>query len=481
MEESLPINRFFDEYNPRKKVPRRTYARLDDFEPIYGNISESDLLVFDVVDADWHGFDDNGPFPLKTIGFEKEMANFWKGRFSGDVISPKNFEEIPVYHIEVASDLFSEVVSKPIDEETWYLMELSNTEIGIPVKVYGGLFSEPLDAFLIDVSEDNVTVPQLALSAAFDMDFWPDESSQKLITTLSNTCELSAVVCFDVGQGLASALICQCGFPIYYFDTGRGSRRNAPTAPAFVDFCACDDPTIILSHWDTDHWAGSIKNAAMLSQKWIVPRQKISVTHTLFADSILSHGGSIHVIRNNTNALQWSYGAQHFELQRGTGTGRNQSGLILVVEDQFHSRSWVLNGDTSYNYVPHNIRSDIAAMMVPHHGANLGPSSIPFSPSVGSKYRRLLYSFGPNNSHGPNTPPVRHPVSSAVSAHHSSGWLHGAWSLLTPANCLAAGDVLATATHSSTHLGGIAAGWKTPPALNGHLNICSHVMPITQT
>lgn len=473
------MNRYFIDKEWRRDFPRRAFARMDDIEPIAPKKDDPLTFSLDAVDADWEGFGRGKDFSLadeSTIGRINER---WRRGFAGDQdTGPDPYDEVPVYRLEFTlppgHNWFESV---PRTEEPWVELVLTDEVTDVPVAVYGGLFAPAVPAFLH--SSPTAAVPSATLNALFDMDTWPDASSAELDAALIPHCELEALVCFDIGQGLASALVCKCGFPIYYFDVGCGSGRNTPTAPTRVDFCTCDRPPIILSHWDTDHWAGAKKQHSLHARQWIVPRQSISTSHVLHGNDILKAGGQILVVRHGAPPITWSSGLQNYDLRRCTGTGRNGSGLALVVKDLPSNREWVLTGDAAYDLLAQPTPADVSAMVVPHHGADMGPSSIPFSRSTAS-YARLLYSFGPNNGHGPNSPPVRHPVTAAVTAHIGGRWGHGSWLPPTPATRVAGGDVLATATHTTTHLQGAGASWAgTQPAL-AHLTTCANALPVSQ-
>lgn len=474
------MNRFFDRNEYRRDFPRRAFVRLDDIEPIAPGPEDELTFVLDAIDADWEGFGEGGPFDLSDPNLEHRIARYWRSRFGGDgdgEEGPDGYEEVPIYQLELSlspGQKFFDLM--PRNEELWLSIELSDIASETPINVYGGLFGEPVRAYLHSAPS---TAPSGPLSTVFGMTTWPDASQADLIAALQPQCDLEALVCFDIGQGSASALVCQCGVPIYYFDTGCGSKRNAPTAPASIDFCTCFAPTVILSHWDTDHWAAAAGHAGLMAQTWVVPRQTISTSHTSFANSILKAGGNILIVANGAAALTWSSRHQDYDLQRATGTGRNGSGLVLIVTDRPSKRSWVLTGDAGYDLIAQTAPTDIAAMIVPHHGADMGSRSIPFRRSTNS-YARLFYSFGPGNGHGPKTPPVRHPVTAAVSAHQSQGWNHGSWTASTGGQSLAGGDVLATATHLSTHLDGGVAGWNGAPSTLRHLSCCRNAMKVSQ-
>ncbi|EGF93244.1 hypothetical protein ABI_16840 [Asticcacaulis biprosthecium C19] len=471
------MNRFFDRYEWRREIPRRAYARLDDLEPIFAGPDDALTLILDAVDADWKGFAEGGPFDLTAPEPKTGLAERWQRKFAGEAPEgPDGYDDVPIYRIEISLSHRDWLHSTfPRDEEPWITLQITEEGNDLPVDIYGGLFAPATRAYLHAAP---TSAPSGALDAIFDMELWPDASPEDLINALQAPCGLSALVCFDVGQGSASALVCDCGYPVYYFDVGRGSGRNAPTAPQTIDFCTCANPVVIMSHWDTDHWAGAANHQGLLRRIWVVPRQTISSTHTTFANDILAAGGRILVVPNGAPPLQWQGPAQSYDLRRGTGKGRNGTGQILIVTDGASRRAWVLTGDAGYHEIPHPVPNDIAAMVAPHHGADMGAKSVPFQRSA-QPYARLFYSFGPDNAHGPKTPATSHPVSATISAHSNANWKHGTWTPATPATSLAGADVLATATHTTTHLQGAAAGWTAAPILT-HLPHCANAMPVSQ-
>src|SRR5262245_59339666 len=95
----------------------------------------------------------------------------------------------------------------------------------------------------------------------------------------------------------------------------------------------------------------------------------------------------------------------------------------------------------------------------------MGPRSQPPSPGSSASYRRLLYSFGPDNKHGKTA--VRHPTVHAVTQHQAQGWHHGTWGgSAAPGTSKAGQDVLATALHPLHHLDGAIVSWAQPPNLS---------------
>ncbi|WP_378948909.1 hypothetical protein [Paracoccus sp. R86501] len=475
------MNRYFIPGEGRRDFPRRSYAKLDQIEPPNQIEAKDILFAFDAIDAEWPGFHD-GLLRLElSPDAEAKLRYFWAQRFappsSREIDGTDPFDELPIYRIEITLGRADPLVKKLLDvSDQWLEMSL-DTRGGLEVDVFGGLFMAPVPARLAHLPRP--AAPAAALTRLFDMEDWPDATEEDLVKTLQIDCRMEQLIMFDIGQGSATALVCECGIPVSYFDVGCGVYRNTKTRPNQISFCTHEPPRVILSHWDADHWAAATLDRRLLGMTWIAPRQSISMKHKAFGNNILKAGGRLLIVPTKLSLLKWSAVGQTLELRRCTGSDRNSSGLALVVEDHASQRGWLLAGDAAYNFVPGALPHDLAALVVPHHGADMGPASIP--PSAGLGYARLLYSFGPDNAHGRTS--VRHPTMAAITAHGSAGWSHGTWAPPPPAMSPAGQPVLATASHLTTHEQGIAVGWSCPPSptLFGHAATCPDLMPVVQS
>ncbi|OIS90684.1 hypothetical protein [Brucella cytisi] len=469
------MNRYFIPGEGRRDFPRRSYAKLDQIEPPNLEGAKDILFAFDAIDTEWLGFREE-LLSLESRSDTKAVLQRIASSVMREIGGSDPFDDLPIYRIEITLKRQNLLAKKFLDAgDVWFEIEL-DPQGELEVDVFGGLFMEPVPARLAHLPRP--AAPSAMLTCLFGMDDWPDASEEDLVSALKVGCRMEHLVMFDVGQGSATALICGCGQPVIYFDVGCGVYRNAKTRPNQISFCTHEPPLVILSHWDADHWAAATLDRRLLGMTWIAPRQSISQTHKVFGNEILKAGGRILIVPPTLSPLLWNEIDQGLELRRCTGNDRNGSGLALVVEDHFSQRGWLLTGDAAYNLVPGLLPGDLAAVVVPHHGADMGPASIP--PSVGSGYTRLLYSFGPDNAHGRTS--VRHPTAAAVRAHEAAGWSRGAWVLSTPAMNLAGQPVLATASHLSTHEQGIVVGWtgSSSPGLLNHAASCPDVMPVVQ-
>lgn len=441
---------------------------------------EESIVVLDAIRADWSGFE-SGPFALAAnMGEEDSPASrYWQAVFQVGPSVPDAFEGAPVVRIEMDSSIDGSIPRLVRDERLpWLEFDVGDTP-GAAASMFEpgtkGLFdSEEVDAQVGNFSESEYSV---ALDRIFDMASWPDADQDELSHALWAVPAVSQIVAFDVGQGGANALIDTKGVPRLYFDAGAGMGRHAKSTPANLSFCVCRHPPIILSHWDTDHWAGARADPRLLSHVWIAPRQPIGITHAIFANDILRNRGTVLIYSSKsvfTYGLRWDqfrWGNpgprpnQILSIVPCTGTSRNDSGLALVVHDQDRDLDWLLTGDASYSAIPHTFAADrLVVVTASHHGAQQPRRSfIPARTSNTAAYSRLLYSFAQPNAFG-------HPHPKTISDNSARGWRHGA--MVAP--YLAAGmDALATGLGDTTRpRASLSAGWRRRPLLPRHLLDC---------
>lgn len=476
------------------QLPSSVFARLDHVVPP-GPASESVLLAFDAIDAEW----------VKSEGtrdprFNLDDPNCLIAAWSAakiDIVedSPKNnpLESAPLYRIEVELPVGTAPFGFPdvpdyedtsrnsglsALETAWFQLYVSRQANGGTVaSLYPALFAPPVSVYVTG------TMPSVqqgrALSGIFSLANLPTISTAQFAQILAvGSADYLAV--YDVGQGNSNALLKASGvktIPTLYYDLGAGVYRNQHTTPQQLIFCFTQRPPIVLSHWDADHWAGAYANSVngrypALTQTWIAPMQLPGPVHIAFAYDILANGGNIYTYSPapaTLGAVVLQSG-HRLRFAVGVGSDRNNTGIVVCIEhlNLNPPRSWLLTGDCDYTYfVPHLAPLPPIALVAPHHGATLGAQSTAPSPLATSTYRRLIYSFGAGNKHGGTN--VQHPTHSGVQLHASSGWQHGAWATCPPpGSCQAGGDVLETEIHgttgqSGTQLGGCLIDWNSPP------------------
>lgn len=452
------------------------------------------LIAFDAIDVQWLNDQANQDQRFE-INSPTVAAAAWKRQGSPRQSAPSIFEDAPLFRIEVELDArtnpFGLSFLPDYDgddanrgaqalEEAWFRFEVSETHrLGLtPALIYPGLFAPPIPAFVQGTMPTPVHAN--ALAGIFSLQHFPKISGTGLQASLQGAVGGTLAV-YDVGQGNANALLSP--LPSLYFDLGAGVYRNKNTTPTPLLFCFTRCPPILLSHWDADHWAGAYATGVgipptypALPRTWIAPLQTVGPLHIAFANDIIAQGGSLFIYNpppGTVDIVALPMGTE-LRLALGTGSGRNDSGIVAVVENRNlgPSRTWVLTGDCKYTRIePLLAPTNPIAVIVPHHGANLHGGAAAPNPFRGVYgYCRLLYSFGPDNAHGATG--VRHPTLNAATLNIGTGWVHGAWHLAAPADTDPnfADDVRATARHTvagvaGANLGGIQVGWDGLPKL----------------
>ena len=478
------------------QLPSRTFARVDHVVPPEPG-SSTVLWALDAIDADWLTYVGQSD-PRFNLDDPDGVTAAWLmsgsgGRGVGQQQSP--FEKAPLYRIEIDFPLGSTPLGLPVApdyqdvgsaqgglgalERAWFELRVSrDANGGSAALVYPGLFAQPVSAY---VTGKMPSVQQgRALSGIFSLGNLPTISTAQLAQRLA-TSGADYLSAYDVGQGNCNALLQASrvnALPSMYYDLGAGVYRNQHTTPSPLVFCFTRSPPIVLSHWDADHWAGAYANSVSgtypaLAQTWYAPLQSPGPVHIAFAHDVVAHGGVIYTYSpapTTVGAVPLSL-ARQLRFAVGTGSDRNNTGIVLAIEDigLTPPRSWLLTGDCDYTFfVPHLAPLPPVALVVPHHGATLSPRSLAPAPVTPSFYRRIIYSFGAGNLHGKTN--AQHPTPAGVQLHVGAGWQHGAWSPFAPGSRIAGADVLETEIHGSAgvgaaQLGGCVVEWSIKPPI----------------
>jgi hypothetical protein len=464
--------------------PARLYAVVDHLE--VGPLST--LVAFDCVDADWlDGQRQNPYFAADNFAnAEKLWRRFWVQRLPA---IPSPLDNMPVYRLElevVSLASFSDVYSSLTSEDDQGIAAIETAWIALDVvpsytpdshagDLYHGMFLPPRHVYVATSVASSEAVATLNLIT--DLSHLPVAGPSDLRKMVDSQAEAEYLGVFNVGQGGASGLLNARHEVSLYYDLGCGVYRNAWTAPTGLNFCWSINRTIVLSHWDADHWAGAqvplpgypphAPVLPALARHWIVPVQKIGPVHLAFANSIAAG----HLWSLGATAACSIAGGRQVTLTLGSGSSRNHSGIVLLTEDSAGGPAWLLSGDCDYKYFSGTLAlSNVIALTAPHHGASLGGGSAPPT-APAAAYQRVVYSFGINNSHGKSS--VSHPTTKGVAAHDAAGWQHGpVWpTAAKPGSTSPTDDALATSIHTvgvsrstppTTWDGGVIVGWSQP-------------------
>jgi beta-lactamase superfamily II metal-dependent hydrolase len=393
--------------------PSRVYGRVDQIEPIESRGPEElstfngdRVALLDAVDARWFDADAR----------ERE-------RLADEATVDEADENVSVV-VMAETDLREALAHPSTLEASWIEIELDESGAGPPVLHYLNLFAAPIERSLVRATW---ALPPLNrdLAEKTSMDDVPDATEEELAGVLDALGSASAAAVYDVGQGGCNAVL-SSGIPSLYFDFGGGVLAHRNTfPPPLTRFCFTQQPPIVLSHWDWDHWSSANRDSQAYAQTWIVPRQGangLGAVHRTFLARILQKG-SVLVWPDALASLQRG----PYELLKCGGpiSSRNNSGLALVLEEpgSDDSQRMLFPGDCAYDYISRAKESDFTALVCPHHGGRTKASFVPASDRNPSG--RIVYSYGQDNSYG-------HPFASVCSDHVNAGWRHARE---TPSRC----------------------------------------------
>jgi hypothetical protein len=107
------------------------------------------------------------------------------------------------------------------------------------------------------------------------------------------------VAVLNIGVGNCNALYDGNGRIVAYFDFGFPNTPHHATAPLLqYAHCIHDDPLMVLSHWDWDHYSMARRVRQAWNLRWVAPRQHIGsvATREVYARIVNSpDGGELHL------------------------------------------------------------------------------------------------------------------------------------------------------------------------------------------
>jgi hypothetical protein len=377
---------------PKPEFPLRVFAYLDQSERLEGD-EETYRLYFDCVDARWiinesqtsdSSFAENVPIFILEVEFE-----------AGDTNHPFH-DLLPFIRLHRRN-------------APWISLAISKGSIEESARLYWNLFSEASETVHV-VREEDVARESLLRLSHYSLAGERAATDDELVDALMWVRGINMAAVYDVGQGSCGALLDEDGVVIAYLDFGGGVQKNAHTFPgALGQFCFSNDPPIILSHWDWDHWSSALRDTRALSATWIVPRQRIGLVHWTFVQTLRATGGNLLIWPSRLSVI----GNHEFEIRKCTGKGRNHSGLAVVIRDCESVDQILFPGDARYSAIPGVLDSTFSAIVVPHHGGWMSSKRVPSR--SGSPDNRLVYSFGPGNTYN-------HALPATETNHRSAGW-----------------------------------------------------------
>jgi hypothetical protein len=327
---------------------------------------------------------------------------------------------------------------------------------GRPAALFDNLFGPPIDVGVVSIERAAPDAGQFlnSLDPLDPATGAPDATEQEIENALRSSSAIDEIAVYDVGQGSANGLISSQEVACY-FDFGGGAAPNTFTFPAaLVSFCQCNNPPIILSHWDHDHWSSEGRDIRVHTQTWIVPRQASNSTkraphHSSLIKAIQAAGGTILVWPSGLTTKRIG----QLEISLCTGASKNTSGLALEVHPPSGTSALpvLMPADAGYDdlrVVPTSGQHD--AILCPHHGGRSNSPNIPKPPS--GSYQRLIYSYGPSNTY-------KHPLFRTFDPHHLADWFDNRTGVTKPT--LPPHIVRNTEDRTSKGLGHVGFDWST--------------------
>lgn len=215
-------------------------------------------------------------------------------------------------------------------------------------------------------------------------------------------------VAHDVGQASFNVISPQhTRGPLLFFDVGQPIWFHLHNAPS--NFAPPSRPGgfVILSHWDTDHYAYGRQNSAFHKKCWIAPAQtSVGPNAETFARQLADDGKLILV-----GAGKSSRHRRGARIIRCNGHSINGSGLALHLKT--FGRNILLAGDADYHEIPSIGGVRLSGLQVPHHGGGMSPLSV--VPTASERPARAVVSCGLPNRYG-------HPNDVNLKAHESAEW-----------------------------------------------------------
>lgn len=381
-----------------KSLPERVYACLDSAEqiaPVDGDI----LTVWDAIDADW--YDENHRRLNKAELLDQVPIYRFEMLFNTLLTDVRALRQMVRQALEPGYD----------DALRWFKIEFGPEPVETTSTFYSSLLGVGSTRF-IQRTTNPTAARQNQLTQSFSLDDVTEASNLEVEDFLEGLGQIDHIVAYDVGQGVSIGLCDAAGAVRAYADAGAGSLANTKTFPStLTSFCFGESPGVILSHWDTDHWAAAVIDSRFKRQAWLAPYQKTRPSHRAMAQEIIKHGRLL-IWPSGTTSLAKG----QIQIEKCTGKGRNGTGLAVTAwRDTTRTTDPVLiPGDADYHLISSfgTVGSYFAAM-IPHHGGRLSSPGVPTP--VGGVHSRAIYSYGAGNTY-------KHPDSKTQVAHHHAGW-----------------------------------------------------------
>lgn len=217
---------------------------------------------------------------------------------------------------------------------------------------------------------------------------------------------------FDVGQGDCIGIRDQTDQVFCYVDYGgladhpdaANPSNTATRMPVLHNF---RHASIVLTHWDKDHyWSAKKKNVAAQQCPWIVPRQHASPTAVRFAARLPLAACWPETIGDRAEVFPIG---RDYEIRirkckkfdaSAVSEDRNVTGLVVTLHEHVFlqpDRMMIFPGDCAFDLIPNASSDPVFSLVAYHHGSathwRAATSKAINNPAKGY---RMVYSFGKN-------------------------------------------------------------------------------------
>lgn len=302
------------------------------------------------------------------------------------------------------------------NESQWMILSTNQSSIGLQASLFVENEGQSISIFIngFEIISPDSPIGRLLFDMVSLNGFIDTENKEEILSALVSSSSKSNpefIAAYKVGQGNCNAVCNSDSMPLIYFDIGGGCYANSRTYSKPLKFCFSFNPSIILSHWDTDHYQSAKVIPDLKNKQWIVPRQVIGPVHLKF---FLSLPSSRIIWPKYINEIKFNWGT--LVLCNGPKGKKNHTGIAFIAElnpRRNKIRDVLLPADAAYTYIPGIHGKLFDGIIATHHGANFDNSNAPIPLPKGSG--AIVYSYGYKNSY-------RHPKVDAVKAHKAAGW-----------------------------------------------------------
>jgi glyoxylase-like metal-dependent hydrolase (beta-lactamase superfamily II) len=218
----------------------------------------------------------------------------------------------------------------------------------------------------------------------------------------------SLAVVHDVGQASFCTIKSRDSDVAVIFDAGEPIWLHIQSRPRNFRPILPEHTLVVLSHWDTDHYAYGLQKSAVLQAcHWIAPAQHAIGPNAYRFAGTLNRAGKLTLVRPGRSSRH----RRGIRIIYCNGRSTNGSGLALHLKTC--NRNILFTGDADYYEIPSLRSLYFDGLQIPHHGGPMSPNSV--VPPARNNACRAVASCGIPNRYG-------HPNSQTITSHTTASW-----------------------------------------------------------